>query len=128
MSDKVRLHGIDLFAYHGVLPEETSLGQRFVVDVELSFDCATAADSDNLDDALDYTAVYDLVKTAGAEGPFNLIEAVAGHLCRRLLTAFPLSKVKVTVHKPNPPIPGFLGSAAVTLKRDRAWLEAGDGA
>jgi len=39
-----------------------------------------------------------------------------------------VEKVRVTVQKPNPPIPNFLGRAAVTFVRDRSWLgsDAGD--
>ncbi len=123
MSDCVRLQGINVYAHHGVHPAERELGQRFIIDVDLLGDCSAAAQSDALADALDYTAVHKLVKEATAELSFNLIEAVAGHLCRRLLAEFPVDQVVVTVHKPNPPIADFLGTAAVTLERDRHWFE-----
>lgn len=127
MMDKVSLHGIDVYAHHGVHPAERELGQRFVIDVDLWTDCAPAADSDSLDQALDYTAVHACINETTAGTSFQLIEALASHLCRALLESFPVDKVLVTVQKPNPPIPNFLGRAAVTLVRDRAWLEAGQG-
>ena len=39
----------------------------------------------------------------------------------------PVEKVLVRVHKPQAPIPGFLGQAAVTLTRDRSWLDTNFG-
>lgn len=120
--DHVALHGIDVFAHHGVHAAERELGQRFVVDVVMAADCEAAAASDQLEHAVDYAAVHRrVVETVGA-GPCNLIEAVAGRLCRSLLEAFPVAQVTVTVGKPQAPIPGFRGMASVTLTRDRDWL------
>jgi len=127
MMDKVSLHGIDVYAHHGVHPAERELGQRFVIDVDLWTDCSGAAASDSLNQALDYTAVHACINETTAGTSFQLIEALAGHLCRALLVGFPVDKVLVTVQKPNPPIPNFLGRASVTFVRDRAWLEAGNG-
>lgn len=121
--DQVSLRGIDVYAHHGVHPAERELGQRFVIDVDLWADCEAAALSDALEDALDYTAVHRRICTVTAETSFQLIEALAGNLCRALLESFPVSRVRIQVQKPNPPIPSFLGTAAVTFERDRAWLE-----
>ena len=129
MMDRVSLTGIDVYAHHGVHPAERELGQRFVIDAELWIDCGPAAESDPLARALDYTAVHRCINESTAGTTFQLIEALAGHLCRILLETFPVEKVRVTVQKPNPPIPNFLGRAAVTFVRDRSWLDAetGDG-
>ena len=120
--DRVSLQGIDVYAHHGVLPAERELGQRFVIDVDLWTDCDEAARTDDLARAVDYTRVHQVVCAATAAGRCQLIEAVAGRLCRALLENFPAARVVVTVQKPNPPIPNFLGRAAVTLSRVRAWL------
>ena len=120
--DRISLHGIDVYAHHGVHPAERELGQRFVIDTELWFDCSAAARSDSLAQALDYTQVHRLVSETTAETSFQLIEALAGRLCTVLLRDLPVQRVAVTVRKPNPPIPNFLGQASVTLERDRSWL------
>ena len=121
--DRVSLHGIDVYAHHGVHPAERELGQRFVIDVDLWADCTGAALSDDLGQALDYTAAHRLVSETTARNSFQLLEALAGELCRALLTGLAVERVAVKVRKPNPPIPGFLGQAAVTLERDRTWLD-----
>ncbi len=122
--DQVSLRGIDVYAHHGVHPAERELGQRFVIDVDLWVDCSRAARSDDLGDALDYTAVHRRICQVTAETSFQLIEALAGNLCRALLENFRVERVRIKVEKPNPPIPSFLGTAAVTFERDRAWLES----
>ena len=84
--DRISLHGIDVYAHHGVHPAERELGQRFVVDVDLWVDCEAAAASDDLHRAVDYTAVHRRVCATTGAGSCHLIEAVAGRLCRALLT------------------------------------------
>ena len=122
MMDRISLHGIDVYAHHGVHPAERELGQRFVIDADLWFDCTAASRTDSLGQALDYTVVHRLVSQTTAGTSFHLIEALAGRLCAVLLRDLPVERVSVTVQKPNPPIANFLGSASVTLERDRSWL------
>ncbi len=126
--DMISLHGIDVYAHHGVHPAERELGQRFVIDVDLWADCTAAALSDDLAQALDYTAAHRIVRDTTAETSFHLLEALAGELCRALLQGMAVEKVTVRVHKPHPPIPNFLGQATVTLERDRGWLDTVFGA
>jgi 7,8-dihydroneopterin aldolase/epimerase/oxygenase len=120
--DCIRLTGIDVYAYHGALAAEKELGQRFVIDLELWTDVSSCAESDNLEDALDYTKVHSKVVELTAGTPYNLIESLAGALCVMLLQEFGLEMVSVTVHKPNPPISNFLGSVSVTVERMREEL------
>lgn len=123
MSDRIVLRGIQVYAYHGVLPAEKEIGQRFVVDVTLFGDFTEAARTDDLNHALDYSQVHALVCEAMGQKSFDLIEAAAGHLCTVLLSGTTAEKVEVTVEKTTPPIPGFTGQALVTLTRDRQWLQ-----
>ena len=122
--DRITLQGIDVYAHHGVHPAERELGQRFVIDVDLWGDLSESAEGDSLKQALDYTAVHRLVCEVTATTSFQLIEALASQLCLALLGEFPLRKVVVTVQKPNPPIPNFLGEVSVTLERDRTWFSS----
>jgi len=121
--DCITLSGIDVYAHHGVHPAERELGQRFVVDVRLHGDWSAAARSDQLADALDYVAVHGQIREVCAGTRFQLLEALAEAICKALLESQPLERVVVTVQKPNPPIPNFLGRVAVTLDRDRRWYQ-----
>lgn len=123
--DRIAIEGIDVYAHHGVHPAERELGQRFVIDIALYGDWGEAARSDSLPDALDYVQVHRRVREVAAETRFQLLEALAARICATLLAEFPLARAVVTVQKPNPPIPNFLGRVAVTLDRDQAWLASG---
>ena len=121
--DRITMHGIDVYAHHGVHPAERELGQRFVIDVSLYGDYSDAAATDSLGHALDYVEVHRRIHEVAASTSFQLLEALAEAICADLLASFaPVQRVVLTVHKPNPPIPNFLGKVAATLDRDRGWL------
>lgn len=123
MVDCIRLSGIDVYAFHGALAAERELGQRFVIDVDLRADIRRAAASDALEDALDYVEVHRrIVELAGSEA-FHLLEALADRIAAMLLGEFPVESVRVTVHKPNPPIRNFMGSVSITVDRSAAEAE-----
>lgn len=122
MNDRLRLLGIDVYAFHGAHPAERELGQRFQVDVELVADLEAAASGDDLGLGIDYAAVHAAVVATATGSRFHLVEALALRLCRDLLSAFPAREVRVSVRKTQPPIDGFFGQAEVSLARDRAWL------
>ena len=123
--DRITVQGIDVYAHHGVHPAERELGQRFVIDVELYGDWSRPGQTDALGDALDYVAVHRRIREVAGAQSFHLLEALAETISRALLSDFPVARTVVTVHKPNPPIPSFLGRVSVTLDRDRAWLDQG---
>ena len=124
--DFISLTGIDVYAYHGALPAERELGQRFVIDAELRTDLSRAAGSDSMQDALDYTRVHARIVELTAGESCHLIEALAERIAEMLLDDVPLHSVRVTVHKPNPPISNFLGAVAVTVERFRG-TDRGEG-
>ena len=55
--DEIRIEGLEVYARHGVFPEETSLGQKFFVNATLYTDCRRAGKSDDLSLSTDYGAV-----------------------------------------------------------------------
>src|SRR5690606_11015777 len=85
IMDKMMLKGMGFFGYHGVFPEENKLGQQFFVDLELSFDMSKAATTDELEYALDYSALYQFVKQIVEGPPLKLIEALTDRVASRVL-------------------------------------------
>ncbi|MGI8865203.1 MAG: dihydroneopterin aldolase, partial [Rubrobacteraceae bacterium] len=61
-DDRILLEGMTFFGYHGALPAERELGQRFVLDIEMRLDLKPAGLSDDLSKTVDYGAVHDIVK------------------------------------------------------------------
>ena len=54
--DKITISGLDIFAYHGVNPEEKRYGQHFLLDITLEADLSRARHSDNLADTVNYAS------------------------------------------------------------------------
>ncbi|WP_217915064.1 dihydroneopterin aldolase [Miltoncostaea marina] len=115
----VAIRGLEVFGRHGVLPAETELGQRFVVDVELELAAAGAAASDRLEDTVDYAALADAVAAIVAGEPVALLERLAGRIADRALQERHAAAVAVTVRKPHVALPHVVRETAVTLRRAR---------
>lgn len=118
--DKIYVNQMEFYGYHGVFPEETKLGQRFIVDVIVETDLSKAGHSDHLDDSINYGEIFEVVKGIVEGKPFKLIEAIAERITGELLARFStIQTCTVKVIKPNPPIPGIYNSVAVEITRGR---------
>jgi dihydroneopterin aldolase len=118
--DKIFLNHMQFYGYHGVYPEEQKLGQRFFVDVVLELDLRKAGQSDELRDTIDYSLVYERVKSIIEGKPKKLLETLAEKIADNLLQEFLLvQRVTVKIIKPDPPIPGHYQSVAVEITRGR---------
>ena len=119
-SDKIILSGMVFYGYHGVSSEERTLGQRFVVDMEMEADLRPAGVSDDLTDAINSAEAHQLVKEIVEGTPKNLLEAVVEEVAQRVLSGFAVTSVKVRLTKPSPPIPGaVMNGASVEIIRRR---------
>ena len=119
--DEILLEGMRFYGYHGVNPEEQSLGQRFVVDLAISADLRAAGQSDDLSLTISYSHVFKLVRPIVEEQRFDLLEALAETIAAAVLREFGLAeRVSVTVRKPGAAIKGsILDAAGVRINRHR---------
>lgn len=115
MTIRIELEAMKFYAYHGVMPQEKKVGNNFVVNLVLTAPLEQAVRSDELDDTINYAAVYDVVKKQ-MEIPSKLIEHAAGRILHALKEHFPqLTAVELKLAKLNPPFGGDVYSAAVIL-------------
>lgn len=117
--DRLKLTGIEVFAHHGVLPEEKQIGQSFLIDVEIEADLQPAGASDSLADTIDYASLAEKVHELVAGGRWNLIEKVAEETANLVLSFPVVSAVVVTVHKPSAPLAVDFADVSVTIDRRR---------
>ncbi|WP_042453871.1 dihydroneopterin aldolase [Neobacillus dielmonensis] len=118
--DKIYVTGMEFYGYHGVFPEETVLGQRFIVDLTVSLDLKRAGETDNLNYSVNYGELYQLCKEVTEGKPKKLVEAVAESIASSVLERFQsVVEATVKVIKPDPPIPGHYDSVAVEITRGR---------
>ena len=114
------LKGLTVHAYHGVMPHEGKVGQRFVIDLELTTDLEASAASDRLADTVSYAAVAEEAQRAFTARKFKLVEAAAGAVAQAMLDRFPrVQEIRVTVHKPQAPIAAVFDDVEVVLTRRR---------
>ena len=115
MEGRIELKGMEFYAFHGCLENERSAGNLFKVDLSFSYDVSRAAESDSLEDAVDYGEVYSVV-AGQMERPSNLLENVAWRIREAVAEAFPrIADIKVRVSKANPPLPGPVKWSSVEI-------------
>jgi 7,8-dihydroneopterin aldolase/epimerase/oxygenase len=111
----IEIEGMHFYAYHGYYEAEQVVGSEFSVDVYIETDCSRAAASDKLADALNYQAVFDVVKRE-MQVNSHLMEHVAKRILDELSGEFQSTeKIKVKVSKLNPPMGGQIDRVSVTL-------------
>ena len=114
------MHNLQFYGYHGVLEAEKTLGQKFIVDVELSCNLTVAGKTDNVSNTVSYADVYDDVKYFVEAERFNLIESLSESIASIILKKYQLvNKVLVRVKKPEAPVKGIYDYFAVEIERSR---------
>ncbi len=112
----IEINRLRVYAHHGVMPQERTIGNDFEVSVKLLYPASDAIANDNLDGTLNYAEVCAEIKSVMAE-PSALLENVCGRLRNALSLRFPLiTQGTIKVAKLMPPIPGIqMESVAVEL-------------
>lgn len=113
------LKDLRFYAYHGVAPQETAIGNEFTVSLRLKTDIFRAAETDNVEDTVSYADVYEAVK-AEMNIPSKLLEHVCGRIVKRLFRDFPaIEEIELTLSKRNPPMGADIAGAGVEMRCTR---------
>lgn len=122
-KDCITIENLNVFAHHGVYPEETRDGQNFYVNAVLYTDTKKAGYSDELEDSTNYGEVCQEIHCFLTEHTYKLLEAAAEKLAEYLLQTFPLiQELTLEIRKPEAPIP--LPFESVSVKIHRGWNRA----
>ena len=116
MTDYVSIRDLRIPAVIGVHGWEREIEQTLIVSVDMVADVRKAAASDDLADALDYSAVAETIAAVLREGRFRLIETAAERVAERLLADFRLPWLRLELRKP---ITAGGYTAIITLERER---------
>ena len=108
-----------MLAKHGVYDFEKEKEGLFEIDIYMYLDLKNAMISDDLKDSVDYSKVVDLVREIFSENDCNLIEYVAGKICKGILEKYPIQKVVIKIRKPHAPINADLDTVEVEIERNR---------
>lgn len=113
----ITLKNCAFFARHGVLDEEEFLGQRFFVDAELEVEQGSALVEDCIDDTVHYGVAFAEIERIITGRRRYLIEALALEVAKTLCARFrQVRRAKVSIRKPNAPVPGVLDYVEVTVE------------
>lgn len=111
----IELKDIRVYANHGCLTEEEKIGSHYLVNLKVECDLNKAAETDALEDTIDYVGLNAIVKKQmGIRA--KLLETVGNRIIKDILTSFSkVTHVSVTVSKLNPPIGGDVKQVSVTM-------------
>jgi dihydroneopterin aldolase len=111
----IELKELRFHAFHGVLPQERTVGGDFVITLRIGYPWQQAMETDDVGDTLDYAAVYRLVSREMAL-PSRLLEHVAGRIAKALFRDFPLiTSIDLWLTKVTPPMGADCEGAGVEL-------------
>lgn len=126
--DIIHIKDLEVFANHGVFPEENRLGQKFVISADMYIDTREAGRTDDLEKSVNYGEVSHTITSYLKEHTWKLIEAAAENLARKLLTDYPLlSGIRLEIKKPWAPVGLPLDTVSVEISRfrHRAYIALG---
>lgn len=121
--DKIEIKNLEIFANHGVFPEENILGQKFVISATLYTDTRKAGLTDELTASIHYGEVSHMITKFTKEHTYKLLETLAENLCQMLLQELPLLKM-ITLRVEKPWAPVGLPLETVTVEITRGWHTA----
>jgi dihydroneopterin aldolase len=98
--DKIFLNELKIDTIIGIYDWERHTKQTLSFDLEMDWDIAKAAASDDIADTLDYGEVANAVVQFVENNHYQLIERLAEDVAALLLEQFPIPKLKLTLSKP----------------------------
>ena len=114
-SSRIYLKNARFHAYHGVLPQERTVGNNYVVNLVVDYDFTEAMETDELSATINYAELYEIIKEEMAI-PSKLLEHVAGRIGKRLFSEYSaIRQIQLAITKENPPFGADCDGAGVEV-------------
>ena len=97
--DIVYLHSLKIECIIGIYEWERKIKQPIILDLDMAADIRRAAQSDAIEDTLNYKAVAKRLIDFVGNSQFQLVETLAEKVAEILLAEFKLQWVRVRVNK-----------------------------
>ena len=114
-SYNIRLKNIVVYGFHGVHPEEKSLGQRFEIDLEYRLKNPADPWKDEERSTISYVNAHNIISRVCAEKSFNLIETLGNRIIEEMRENYSVDILVVRIRKPSVPIQGILDYVEVEV-------------
>ena len=113
---RIILHDMRFHSPIGVLEQERTQGNDFSVNISFEADIVRPGISDDLNDAVDYCAIYNLIKEEMSL-PACLIENAAHRILQRIKLEIPrIGRIKLEIFKHNPPVGGPVACSGISIE------------
>ncbi len=117
--DKIILPNMHFVGSHGIYETEKDIPQLFSVALEIMADTRKSAESDDLIDTVDYSAIYEDVESIMLGESCNLLETLAAKIAKKVLEYDLIEAVSVQVEKIAADIGSVKISASVRIYREK---------
>ena len=112
----ISIENMKFYAYHGCFEEERQVGTSFMVTIRMETDTTKAENSDNIEDTVDYSKVYSVIKRE-----MSVSSRLLEHVGRRIINAVKqefkdIEKISLKISKLNPPVGGQMDNVSVILE------------
>lgn len=117
---KILLEGVLFHAQHGYFKEESIIGGKFEVNVEITTNFSESMKSDEIEGTIDYSKVYELISVE-MQTPSKLIEHLGKRIIDRIFSTFSQAVyIKLKISKLNPPISGEIDRVSIVIEEAKA--------
>ena len=99
--DKVFIQGLTIQTTIGFYAWEKEIKQTLVIDAEMAWNTALAAENDELAKTLDYAAISEEIEKFANDNPVDLLETLAERMAEHLMKKYAIPSIKLKVAKPN---------------------------
>lgn len=99
--DIVFINDLRIETIIGIYDWERKVKQTISLDLEMGADIRKSAETDAIEDTLNYKAVAKRLIAFVGESEYQLVETLAEKITAIVLTEFSVPWVKLTVHKPG---------------------------
>ena len=110
MEYRIVLRRMEFRALHGCYELERKVGNRFTVDLEITAELGDVAAEDNVEKAVNYLTVYEVVSLQ-----MRITQRTIERVAMNIIEA--VRHVKCTVSKLAPPLGGKLERVSVVLEK-----------
>ena len=97
--DIIFIKGLKVDTVIGIYDWERKIRQEIVLDIEMSADISTAANTDHIDQALNYKDICKRLRSFVSDSEFQLVETLAESICQIIIKEFGVQWVKLKLNK-----------------------------
>lgn len=97
--DIIYLRDLRIDTIIGIYDWERRMKQTLIIDLEMGTDIRRAANSDNIEDTLNYKAVAKRLMSYVGESEFELVETLAEKIAEMIMTEFKVPWLHLSINK-----------------------------